>query len=67
MTAIGVDIIEIERVESVISQWGGRFLDHIDTGAELEIYQNSFSSLATRFATKEAMIKVLGAGGQGIG
>jgi len=31
MPAIGVDIVEIERVESAIKRWGERFLSRIYT------------------------------------
>jgi len=67
VTAIGVDIVEIERVESVIRRWGERFLKRIYTETELKICQDRFSSLAARFAAKEAVMKVLGTGGRGIG
>jgi holo-[acyl-carrier protein] synthase len=67
VTAIGVDIVEIERVESVISRWGKRFLKRIYTETELEICRNRSPSLAARFAAKEAVMKVLGTGGRGIG
>ena len=67
MVSIGVDIVEIERVESAIKQWGKHFLDRIYTEAELMICQDEASSLASRFAAKEAVMKVLGIGGIGIG
>ncbi len=67
MTAIGVDIVEIERVESAIKRWGDRFLNRIYTETELKICQDRLSSLASRFAAKEAVMKVLGTGGRGIG
>jgi len=67
MPSIGVDIIEIERVESVIKRWGERFLNRIYTETELRICQDKLASLASRFAAKEAVMKVLGTGGIGIG
>ena len=67
MTAIGVDIVEIERVESAIKRWGDRFLNRIYTETELKICRDRFLSLAARFAAKEAVMKVLGTGGRGIG
>lgn len=63
MAAIGVDIVEIERVESAIKRGGERFLTRVYTETELEICQDRLPSLATRFAAKEAVMKVLGAGG----
>ena len=67
MASIGVDIVEIERVESATKRWGERFLNRIYTKTELETCQDKFSSLATRFAAKEAVMKVLGTGTRGIG
>jgi len=66
MPAIGVDIVEIERVESAIKRGRERFLNRIYTEAELRTCQDRLSSLASRFAAKEAVMKVLGTGGIGI-
>ena len=66
MTSIGVDIIEVERVESAINQWGEHFLNRVYTEAELEECQGRVPSLATRFAAKEAVMKVLGTGARGV-
>ena len=66
MTSIGVDIIEVERVESAIERWGELFLNRIYTEAELKVCQGSISSLAVRFAAKEAVMKVLGTGARGV-
>ena len=67
MTAIGVDIVEIERVESAVKRWGEHFLSRIYTETELRTCQDRLASLASRFAAKEAVMKVLGTGGIGIG
>jgi len=67
MPAIGVDIVEIERVESAIKRWGEHFLSRIYTETELRTCQDRLVSLASRFAAKEAVMKVLGKGGIGIG
>ena len=66
MPAIGVDIIEIERVELAVSRGGKRFLKRIYTQTELETCRDRVPSLASRFAAKEATMKVLGSGGTGI-
>jgi holo-[acyl-carrier protein] synthase len=63
VTAIGVDIVEIERVESAIKRGRERFLNRIYTEAELRTCQHRLASLASRFAAKEAVMKVLGTGG----
>jgi len=67
VTSIGIDIVEIARIESAIRQWGKRFLNRIYTEAELKICQDRFPSLAARFAAKEAVMKVLGTGAKGVG
>jgi len=66
VTAIGVDIVEIERVESAVKRRGERFLSRIYTETELRDCQDRLASLASRFAAKEAVMKVLGTGGIGI-
>ena len=60
MQHIGVDIIEIARIKKAVANWGERFLRRIYTDAELELYRKKTSSLAARFAAKEAVIKALG-------
>ncbi len=55
--------MEMERVKTAIKQLGKRFLNRIYTEAELRTCQDGFSSLASRFAAKEAVMKVLGTGG----
>jgi holo-[acyl-carrier protein] synthase len=60
MISVGVDIIEIQRIEQAISNWQGSFLNRIYTPSELEQYFNITSSLAARFAGKEAVMKALG-------
>ena len=66
MNCIGIDIVEIDRVELAIEKWGKRFLDRIYTEAELKICESSIPSLAGRFAGKEAIMKVLGTGARGV-
>jgi holo-[acyl-carrier protein] synthase len=60
MQCIGVDIIEIARLEKAIARWGEGFLQRVYTGPELRLYRKKPSSLAARFAAKEAVIKALG-------
>lgn len=66
MTSIGIDMVEVGRIESAVRQWGGRFLGRIYTQAELDSYQGRVSSLASRFAGKEAVMKALGTGARGV-
>ena len=67
MRYVGVDIIEIARIEAVVREWGDRFLRRVYTDGELERYGGRASSLAARFAAKEAVVKVLGTRERGIG
>jgi holo-[acyl-carrier protein] synthase len=67
VTSIGVDIVEIQRVESAIKRGGERFLSRVYTETEVRACQDRAPSLASRFAAKEAVMKVLGKGGTGIG
>jgi len=66
MQYIGIDIVEIDRVEKAIARWGDGFLHRIYTTPELRLYHNQPSSLAARFAGKEAVIKALGKQDKGI-
>ncbi len=65
-TAVGVDIIEIGRIKRAVSRWQDSFLTRIYTENELKIARN-VSSLAARFAAKEAVMKALGTGFRRIG
>jgi holo-[acyl-carrier protein] synthase len=64
--AVGVDIIEIARIERVIRLYGDRFLNRVYTEKERERYRNRHQELAARFAAKEATSKALGTGIIGI-
>lgn len=63
---IGTDIIEIARIRQAIDRWGERFLRRVYTEPELRLYGRRPRSLAARFASKEAVAKLLGAKGKGI-
>ena len=60
MHHVGIDITEIARIKQAIGRWGEGFLHRIYTDLELELYHKRPSSLAARFAGKEAVIKALG-------
>ena len=65
IVGIGVDIVEITRVENLIEKFGERFARRILTEYELlefERRKRSSSYLATRFAAKEAVAKACGTG-----
>ncbi len=62
LKAIGVDIIEIERIQLMTNKYGLRFLRKIFTERELDYCRLSdgsyrVNSLAARFAAKEAFYK----------
>ena len=67
---IGVDLIEIPRIEAAYARFGDRFARRILTERELERYRarrarsgaRGIAFLATRFAAKEAISKALGLG-----
>ena len=63
---IGTDIVEIERIRLAIERWGERFLKRVYTEAELTIYGHRTHSLAASFASKEAVMKLLGTGARGV-
>jgi holo-[acyl-carrier protein] synthase len=58
----GVDLIELERIESAIQRHGERFLKRVFTPRELEEVGENTASLAGRFSAKEAAAKALGTG-----
>jgi len=64
--AVGVDIIEIERIEGAIQRWGERFLERVYTPAEVAYCRDRVPELAVRFAAKEAVSKALGTGMRGV-
>lgn len=61
----GVDMVEIGRIRSVWKKWGNRFINRIFTQREMDCAPckpgkpGYFSYLAGRFASKEALIKIL--------
>jgi holo-[acyl-carrier protein] synthase len=67
---VGVDLVEIDRIEAAYARFGERFAQRILGPAELERYHarrarsevRGLAFLATRFAAKEAISKALGLG-----
>jgi holo-[acyl-carrier protein] synthase len=64
--AVGVDIIEIGRVEQALARFGARFLARVYTRLEVAFCRGRVSELAARFAAKEAVMKALGTGARGV-
>jgi holo-[acyl-carrier protein] synthase len=63
---LGTDLIEIERIQASIDQFGNRFLNRVFTEGEIAFClrkkKHSAESFAARFAAKEAGAKALGTG-----
>jgi holo-[acyl-carrier protein] synthase len=62
MKAIGVDIVEIDRVARSVELFGDRYLKRVFTDQELAYCNGRVPSLAARWAAKEAMAKAFGTG-----
>jgi len=60
--AVGVDLVEISRIQAVVERFGERFLRRVFTEGELAYAQGRLSALAARWAAKEATAKALGTG-----
>ncbi len=68
---VGFDLVQISRIAESVHQFGDRFKHRMFTAHELD-YANlneglCFERLAARFAAKEATIKALAFGEQGVG
>ena len=66
VVSVGVDIIEIARIQRALDDFGERFLRKVYTEREGERYGSRVPELAARFAAKEATSKALGTGIRGI-
>lgn len=65
---IGTDIVEVERIQSSLDQFGDAFAKRILAESEWSDYQQSQLKarfLAKRFAAKEAFAKAIGTGIRG--
>jgi len=62
MLAVGVDLVEISRVERALQRYGERFLRRVYTERELAYAKGRVAALATRWAAKEAAAKAFGTG-----
>lgn len=65
---IGIDVVDIPRIQRAIDSWGNFFLERIFTQREIEYAQsrkNPAPHIAARFAVKEAVAKALTTGWSG--
>jgi holo-[acyl-carrier protein] synthase len=62
---IGVDIVDLDRIEKVYSSYGLKFLRRFLSEEEIAVCLHKpqvIASIAGRFAAKEAVVKALGTG-----
>lgn len=62
---VGIDLVDIPRMEALLQRWGERFVNRVFTEQEAETcYQRAHpaSAFALRFAAKEAFSKAVGLG-----
>jgi len=65
MTRVGIDAVEVARIEALCQRYGQRFLERLFTPEEIAYATSArgnrrFERLAARFAAKEALIKAAG-------
>jgi holo-[acyl-carrier protein] synthase len=66
MIYTGIDLIEIPRVAGVLERYPKRFLSKVFTEGEQSYARGRADRLASRFAAKEAVMKLLGTGVRGM-
>ena len=66
MIYTGIDLIEIPRVAGVLERYPKRFLTKVFTEGEQSYARGRANQLASRFAAKEAVMKLLGTGVRGM-
>ncbi|HEU5300087.1 MAG TPA: holo-ACP synthase, partial [bacterium] len=62
---IGIDVVEVGRIEEALARWGDAFVARVFTAGEDERARHPRARsqrLAARFAAKEAVMKALGLG-----
>ena len=64
--AVGIDMIEIDRVRKVLRRHPERFLARVYTPEEAAFCRGRVPELAARFAAKEAVMKALGTGARSV-
>jgi len=64
--AVGIDMVEIDRVRHVLQRFPRRFLERVYTPVEVAVCRGRIHELAARFAAKEAAMKALGTGARGL-
>jgi len=71
ISGMGVDLVEIDRIDKIIERWGDRFVQKVFADEEISYCRKHVlpaMHFAARFAAKEACLKALGIGlGMGVG
>jgi len=71
ISGMGVDLVEIDRIDKIIVRWGDRFVKKVFADEEISYCRKHAlpaMHFAARFAAKEACLKALGIGlGMGVG
>ena len=63
IVGLGVDVVELARIEKIWKRYGNRFASRILTPTEHQALPSApVAYLASRFAAKEAAVKALGTG-----
>jgi len=66
---IGVDVVDVERMKSILSEQGAAFIDRVFTDTEISYCRgkaNPEQHFAARFAAKESVSKAMQTGWSGI-
>lgn len=61
--AIGIDIVEVNRIDDIIQRWGTAFMRRVYSQEEIDYCTKKVRAsmhFAARFAAKEAFLKCLG-------
>lgn len=62
IVGIGIDLVDVQRMEGIIFRWQDRFLRRVFTDKEIthcNNKKNPAQRFATRYAAKEAVVKAL--------
>lgn len=65
LIGLGIDIVQNDRIESMIRKWGDKFISKFFSEKEIEVLsktRNRNQRLAANFAVKEAFVKAMGTG-----
>jgi holo-[acyl-carrier protein] synthase len=67
---IGIDLVENDRLDRIITKWGSKFLQRVFSDGEInycEKHAQAAVNYGARFAAKESFVKALGIGlGMGV-